>query len=185
MTTRPATPADAGALAAIYAPIVRETAISFELDPPDAAQMARRIDKTLATLPWLVATDAAGTVTGYAYASPHRERPAYRWSVDVSAYVHANHRGQGVGRALYDALLADLRQRGYWQAFAGIALPNTASIALHEAAGFGHIGTYRSVGYKLGAWHDVGWWQRPLRTPAIHGLPLEDPSPGIPTGPAQ
>lgn len=184
MTLRPATPADAAALVAIYAPIVRGTAISFELEPPDAAQMAQRIARTLASLPWLVAVDAAGSVAGYAYASPHRERPAYRWSVDVSTYVHPEHRRLGIGRALYGALLADLHRRGYWQAFAGIALPNPASIALHESSGFVHIGTYRNVGFKLGSWHDVGWWQRPLRTPAVDGLPLGEPGHGAATGSA-
>ena len=163
MTLRLATPDDAEAVAAIYAPVVRDTTVSFELEPPSAAEMRARIVSTLATLPWLVSLDAAGAVDGYAYAGKHRERAAYQWSVDVTVYVRADARGQGVGRRLYAALFAELVGRGYVQAFAGIALPNAASVGLHEAMGFEAIGVYRSVGFKHGAWRDVGWWQRPLQ----------------------
>jgi phosphinothricin acetyltransferase len=127
--------------------------------------MRERITKTLAELPWLVSEDAQGKVSGYVYASKHRERPAYRWSVDVSAYVREDARGQGVGKRLYPALFAELAALGYVQAFAGIALPNQASLALHASVGFQPIGIYRKVGFKLGAWHDVGWWQKELRAP--------------------
>ena len=161
MTLRLATPDDAEAVAAIYAPVVRDTTVSFELEPPSAAEMRARIAATPATLPWLVSLDAAGAVDGYAYAGRHRERAAYQWSVDVTVYVRADARGQGVGRRLYAALFAELVGRGYVQAFAGIALPNAASVGLHEAMGFEAIGVYRSVGFKHGAWRDVGWWQRP------------------------
>jgi L-amino acid N-acyltransferase YncA len=166
---RLATPDDADAIAAIYAPVVVETAISFETEPPDPATMRARITATLELFPWLVCTEGDGAVIGYVYASRHRERAAYRWSVDTTAYVHRNARGQGVGRALYEALLKELAVFGYFQAFAGITLPNAASVALHEAVGFAPLGVYRNVGYKLGAWHDVGWWQRtlqPARAPA-------------------
>ena len=163
MSIRTATPDDAAAIAAIYAPIVRDTAISFELEAPDANEMRSRLLATLTTLPWLVSLDTAGEVDGYAYASRHRERPAYQWSVDTTAYVHADRRGHGIGKALYTALFDELVALGYFQAFAGIALPNAASIALHESVGFAPLGIYRNVGFKRGAWHDVGWWQRALQ----------------------
>ncbi len=160
---RAATTADAAAIAAIYAPIVEGTTISFELQPPSVAEMAERISKTLQRLPWLVSENDQGQVSGYVYASPHRERAAYQWAVDVSAYVHSSARGTGVGKRLYLALFNELVALGYHQAFAGIALPNAASVALHESVGFEHLGTYRNVGFKLGAWHNVGWWQKELR----------------------
>lgn len=166
MNTRTATPADAAAIAAIYDPIVRHTAISFETEPPGEAEMRLRIEKTLALLPWLVAEDDAGAVCGYAYASRHRERAAYQWSVDVTIYVRDDMRGKGVGRALYGRLLPLLSELGYCQAFAGIALPNAGSVGLHEALGFTALGVYRDVGFKQGAWRDVGWWQLQLQTPA-------------------
>lgn len=165
MTIRTATPADAEAITAIYAPIVANTSISFELEPPTIDEMCGRIEKTLQDLPWLVSEDAQGSVNGYVYASKHRERPAYQWSADVTAYVRADARGLGVGKRLYQALFAELITLGYFQAFAGIALPNDASVALHESVGFQPIGIYRKVGFKLGAWHDVGWWQKELRPP--------------------
>ena len=148
---------DAPALAAIYAPIVTATAISFEEVPPDAGEIARRIALVTRTHPWLVADDA-GTVAGYAYASKHRERAAYRWAVDTSVYVDERYRGRGVGRTLYAALFETLRRLGYLRAFAGVALPNAASEALHEAVGFREVGTYRGIGYKYGRWYDVRWY---------------------------
>ena len=163
MKIRTATPDDAAAVAAIYAPVVQHTAISFETEPPDAAEMRARIEKTLALLPWLVAEDAAGEVAGYAYAGRHRERAAYQWAVDTTVYVRDECRGQGVGRALYGRLLPLLAELGYCQAFAGIALPNAGSVGLHEAMGFQALGVYRNVGFKHGAWRDVGWWQKALR----------------------
>jgi phosphinothricin acetyltransferase len=163
LKTRIAHAEDAAAIAAIYAPVVANTAISFETESPDAAEMRSRIEKTAgAGLPWLVAEDAAGDVCGYAYASRHRERAAYQWSVDVTVYVREDQRGRGVGRALYERLLPLLASLGYCQAFAGIAQPNPGSVGLHEALGFEAIGVYRRVGFKLGAWRDVGWWQKPL-----------------------
>jgi phosphinothricin acetyltransferase len=159
---RLAVPSDAGALARIYAPIVAGTATSFEVAPPTAAEMAARVATTLELAPWLVwAKD--GEVLGYAYASRHRERAAYRWSVDVSAYMDERCRRQGVGRRLYTSLFGLLRLQGFYTAHAGITLPNPGSVGLHESMGFRPVGVYRSVGYKQGAWHDVGWWQLPLR----------------------
>ncbi|MGE5335718.1 MAG: arsinothricin resistance N-acetyltransferase ArsN1 family B [Nitrososphaerota archaeon] len=164
MTIRMARPDDAPAITAIYAPFVSDTPTSFELIPPTEDEMARRLAKTLAQFPWLVA-DAAGAVAGYAYASKHRERAAYQWAADVSVYVHKDWRGNGVGRTLYTALFAILRAQGYYNIYAGIALPNPASVALHEAMGMIPVGVYHHVGYKAGAWHDVGWWQGALREP--------------------
>jgi L-amino acid N-acyltransferase YncA len=162
VTVRLARADDAGAVAAIYAPNVAAAAISFELDPPDAAEMQRRIAATVPSLPWLVAEEE-GAVVGFAYASKHRERAAYQWSVDVSVYVDARRHRRGLGRALYRPLLAIVRAQGFYAAHAGITLPNHASVGLHESLGFRPVGVYRAVGYKLGAWHDVGWWQLPLR----------------------
>jgi L-amino acid N-acyltransferase YncA len=166
MTLRIATLEDAAACQAIYAPVVRDTTISFEFDPPTAEEMGQRMATTLKQLPWLVSLDAQGVVNGYAYASKHRERPAYQWAVDTTVYVGADSRGGGVGRRLYQRLFAHLVELGYCQAFAGIALPNAASVGLHESVGFSPIGVYRNVGFKFGAWCDVGWWQLELSKPA-------------------
>jgi len=167
---RLATIDDAVAIQRIYAPIVRDTVISFELEPPTVEEIARRIAKTLPEFPWLV-DDRGGVVAGYAYASRHRERPAYQWSVDVSCYVDERFRRQGVGRGLYLALLQVLRRQGFQSALAGIALPNAASVALHEAVGFEPLGVYRNVGFKLGRWRDTGWWQCSLGEPAAEPQP--------------
>ena len=163
MTLRAATPDDAQAVTAIYAPVVRDTIISFELEPPSVDEMRARIEKTLPVLPWLVSVDDAGQVNGYVYAGKHRERAAYQWAVDVTAYVRAGSRGQGIGKRLYAELFSQLVQLGYYQAFAGIALPNEASVGLHESVGFQPLGVYRKVGFKHGAWRDVGWWQKELQ----------------------
>jgi phosphinothricin acetyltransferase len=170
-TIRVARPEDAEAILTIYAPIVRETAISFEGTPPTREEMHERIATTLQRLPWLVC-EHQGEVLGYVYASPHRARAAYQWSVDVSVYIHAKARRTGMGRALYHALFALLIVQGLYECFAGITLPNPASVGLHEALGFQPVGVYQAVGYKLGAWHDVGWWQRGLQ-----------PRPSLPTPP--
>ena len=159
---RLATSADAEAIAAIYRPIVDATAISFETVPPAPAEIARRIASILEIAPWLVYQDG-DAIAGYAYGSRHRDRAAYQWSVDVSVYVAGSARRRGIGRALYEALFPLLRLQGFYAAYAGITLPNAASVGLHEAVGFRPVGVYRAVGYKLGAWHDVGWWQLSLR----------------------
>ncbi len=158
---RAATAHDAALILAIYAPIVRDTAISFETEVPTVEQMQQRIVHTVANLPWLVC-DHEGEILGYVYASPHRTRAAYQWSVDVSVYIQAGTRRMGVGRALYTALFQCLQLQGFYNCYAGITLPNPASIGLHEALGFLPVGIYRAVGYKQGAWHDVGWWQLAL-----------------------
>lgn len=153
--------ADAPQLQAIYAPIVRDTFISFEQQPPDADEIARRLAKTLHTHPWLV-FDEDGELLGYAYAGPHRSREAYQWSVDVSVYVKASARRRGIAAQLYTRLFDLLRLQHFTNAYAGIALPNDASVRLHERMGMRPIGVYRNVGFKQGQWRDVGWWHLAL-----------------------
>jgi L-amino acid N-acyltransferase YncA len=153
---------DAAGIAAIYAPNVVGSAISFEADPPAEAMMAQRITSTLEQLPWLVC-ERGSELLGYAYASPHSERAAYRWALNASVYIAASCRRQGVGRALYTSLFALARLAGYYSVHAGVTLPNPASVGLHESFGFVPVGIYRAVGFKLNAWHDVGWWQLELR----------------------
>jgi phosphinothricin acetyltransferase len=159
-TIRLATEDDAGHVQAIYGPFC-STPVSFEGEAPSRDEMRRRIAALSGRIPWLIC-DEGGKVLGYAYASPHRARVAYQWSVEVSAYVAEGLRRRGIGRALYTSLLRTLTLQGYANAYAGITLPNAASVGLHEAVGFRPIGVYRGIGYKLGAWHDVGWWERAL-----------------------
>lgn len=160
-SVRSAVPGDAAAVAAVYAPYVEASVASFEDVAPDAVQTAERMAASLA---WLVACED-GQVVGYAYATPHRDRAAYRWSVDVSVYLAPVAHRRGTGRALYERLLADLRARGFVNAYAGITLPNAASVGLHEALGFRQVARYPHVGFKHGAWHDVGWWALALVDP--------------------
>ena len=136
--------------------------------------MGERIAAHRETHPWLVAEDG-GDVIGYAYASPFRSRHAYQWSVETSVYIATDAQRRGAGRTLYTALFDILRAQGYRQALAGITLPNPASVGLHEAMGFSRVGVYRAVGWKLGMWHDVGWWQRDLA-----GGASPDGAPGAP-----
>jgi L-amino acid N-acyltransferase YncA len=143
---------------AIYAPFIENTPTSFETEVPTLDEMTQRIQSTCEKFPWLVCM-SDGQLLGYAYASQHRTRAAYQWSVDVSVYTHVDARRMGIGRVLYTALLPLLQAQGFFNAFAGIALPNPASVGFHESFGFLPIGVYKQVGYKLGAWHDVGWWQ--------------------------
>jgi L-amino acid N-acyltransferase YncA len=171
---RVATENDAAAVARIYAPYVRETAITFEEIPPSADEMGGRVRTTLKTHPFLVFEDG-GSVVAYAYASPHRERPAYRWSADVAIYAVPEVHRRGMGRALYARLLDILRRQGFHSAFAGVTLPNQNSVGLHEAMGFGHVGIYAEVGFKLGAWRDVGWWQCRIAGGPPCGAPIAFP----------
>jgi L-amino acid N-acyltransferase YncA len=155
---RLATAEDGAAIAAIYGPYCESTVISFEETAPSAEEMARRIAAIGATRPWIVLEDHTG-LAGYAYASAHHERAAYRWSVSTAIYIGRNHHRRGAGRALYTTLFALLRALGYRQATAGITLPNPASVGIHAAFGFAPVGVYRRIGYKMGGWHDVGWYQ--------------------------
>jgi phosphinothricin acetyltransferase len=179
---RPADPArDAAACAAIYAPHVEAGPVSFEERAPGAEEMAARIERVQATHPWLVA-GSGGEVVAYAYACRYMERPAYRWAASVSVYVDEGHRGEGLGRALYEDLFERLRRQRFQVACAGITLPNEASVALHERLGFAAVGVSRRVGWKAGAWRDVGWWQLELAPPGP-GTPAEPLPPGPPPAP--
>jgi L-amino acid N-acyltransferase YncA len=184
MLIRLAHPEDGGAAAEIYRPAVAERATSFELAPPDAAEMSKRISATLEQFPCIVA-EADGRIAGYAYAGAHRTRAAYQWSVDVSAYVREDAHRHGVGRALYEALFRLLVLQGYTNAYAGITLPNAASEGFHRGMGFTPVGVYRGVGFKQGRWHDVGWFERllaprddnppyPIPLGSLRGTPLVD-----------
>jgi L-amino acid N-acyltransferase YncA len=163
---REATPDDAAACAAIYAPFVSDSIISFETVPPTEAEMGRRIR---AAHLWLVA-EQEGEVCGYAYGSSHREREAYRWAADVAIYLPAAHQGRGLGRRLYAELFDGLRKRGICVVCAGVGLPNAASEGLHLAMGFTEVGVYRRIGFKSGRWLDVRWYQLDLQ-PALQGPP--------------
>jgi phosphinothricin acetyltransferase len=173
MKLRAATPDDAAAIADIYAPFVTGSAVSFETEPPGAEAMRARIEAGGGLYPWLVGEED-GTLLGYAYAARFRERPAYRFTVETSVYLRADAAGRGLGRGLYEPLLAMLEGQGFSQAIAAITLPNAASVRLHERLGFERAGTYRQVGWKFETWHDVGLWQKPL---ARAGTPLEEPVP--------
>ena len=157
MQIRIAKPQDASAIADIYAPFVTDSIISFETDPPTAAEMAQRIEKTLRYHPWLVAV-GDGQILGYAYGGAFRTRAAYRWSCEVSAYVSGSAQRLGIGKALYARLLQVLREQNFATALAGITLPNAPSVAFHESFGFEPVGIFRGVGQKFDAWHDVGWY---------------------------
>jgi L-amino acid N-acyltransferase YncA len=174
MRLRAATADDAAAIAGIYAPYVTASAVSFETDAPDPAAMRARIEGAGDLYPWLVGEAADGTILGYACAAPFRPRPAYRFAVETSVYLSREARGRGLGARLYAPLLAMLEAQGFTQAIAAITLPNETSVKLHERLGFARAGTYSRVGWKLGAWHDVGLWQRALAPAAA---PAAEPRP--------
>ena len=175
---RPATAADAAEIAAIYRPFCEDNCVSFETVAPDAAEIAARIERISQRFPYLV-DESDGRVNGYAYASAHRERAAYRWAVEVTVYLRERSRQQGIGRALYTELVRRLRDQGLYKAYAGILIPNPPSQAFHEALGFKLVGVYHRIGFKLGAWRDVGWWQKTLRESVPDTPPAE---PGAPRG---
>ena len=153
---------DGAAVAAIYRPYVETSVISFETAPPDASEMSRRIADTVADFPWLIC-EIDGRAAGYAYATRHRVRAAYLWSVDTSVYLDRQCWRCGIGRGLYASLFAILVAQGFYNAYAGITLPNPASVALHQAVGFEPVGVYTRTGFKHGGWHDVAWWQLTLQ----------------------
>lgn len=161
-TIRLATAFDASAIASIYRPYCEDSAVSFEQVAPNAVEMAKRIASVTTQRPWIVLEDE-DTVAGYAYAAPHHERWAYRWSVNTAIYISSTHQRRGAGRALYSTLFDLLRHLGYYRAAAGITLPNAASIGLHAAMGFELVGVYRDIGYKLGAWRDVAWYEADIQ----------------------
>jgi phosphinothricin acetyltransferase len=158
---------DADGILAIYRPHCESTCVSFEVAAPTVEQMRERIDRIIATYPWLVA-EIDGRIAGYVYASRHHERAAYRWTVDVAVYVATTHQRRGVGRALYTTLFSILREQGLFKAMAGISLPNAASVRLHESMGFRPAAVFSGIGYKLGGWVDVGWWQLELQPARNH-----------------
>lgn len=175
-------PRDVAAIQAIYAPYCESTTISFEAAAPTMEQMADRIAKIFPQYPWLVC-EVDCEIAGYVYASQHRERAAYRWTADATVYIAQRFHRRGIGRALYTSLLAMLREQGYFKAYAGITLPNSASVGIHEAAGFTPVAVYVGEGYKFGKWRDVGWWQLDLQ-PQISDPPEPKPITAIRDSPA-
>lgn len=153
---------DAAQVLEIYAPFCGDSPVSFEVQPPTQEQMQQRIAQVQKKLPWLVC-ERRGEVLGYVYGGPHRERAAYQWSVDVAVYIREAARRKGIGRALYTSLFKILVFQGYYNAYAGVTLPNPGSERLHATMGFQPIGVYRGVGYKGGAWHDVAWFELSLQ----------------------
>ncbi|HEY5227110.1 MAG TPA: arsinothricin resistance N-acetyltransferase ArsN1 family B [Opitutaceae bacterium] len=177
---RLATKEDAPQIAAIYRPFCEDNCVSFETEAPGADEVASRIEKIRKRYPWLV-DERDGRIAGYAYASPHRERAAYRWAVEVTVYIHDEYRRKGVGQALYLELFKRLKEQGLYKAYAGVLVPNPASQAFHESMGFKLVGIYEKIGYKLGAWLDVGWWVLSLQPesgpPSEPTPPSADPKP--------
>lgn len=165
MILRTALPNDAAALLEIYAPFVLHTPASFLEEVPTVEEFAQTISSYTSTHPWIVAEEQCEgerIIAGYAYASKLRERAAYRWSAESSVYIADGYRQRGIGRILYAALFDVLRLQDFATVYAGVTLPNAASEKLHQACGFTSVGIYRKVGYKFGAWHDVGWFQLAL-----------------------
>lgn len=175
LALRLAQASDGPALAALFAPYVRDTAITFQENAPGAAAFSAKVTELLPSFPFLV-VEEEGRVLAYAYASPHRALPAYRWCAEVSVYAHLEARAKGAGSRLYTALHAILERQGYVNLYAGITLPNEASVRLHEKFGYRPFARFEKVGFKRGAWHDVGWWEKRfdsnMRTPAAEPRPF-------------
>lgn len=175
-SVRLATKTDISAVQSIYAVFVEKTAATFEIVPPSVLEMETRFEGISRRFPWLVSQTPDGSITGFAYASAHSDRGAYEWSANTSIYINGQWHGQGVGRALYSSLIRLLKLQGFYNAFAGITLPNHASVALHQSLGYRHIGTFSRIGFKLGAWHPVSWWHLEL-----HPLDLTPVQPRLPS----
>ena len=169
---------DAEAIQRIYAPIVAHTPISFEIEVPSVKEIKDRMKNILLQYPWLV-YELRGKVVGYVYASSYRSRVAYQWTAEVTVYVDEEFYGKGIGKSLYQALFEILRKQGYRTAVGGITLPNPGSVAIHESLGFKKVADFKSLGYKQGQWHDVGFWQLELQ-PYIVDPPVPVPFPLIP-----
>ena len=174
---RSATPDDAAQILEIYEPFVRDSLITFEVQTPTVEQMANRIKTTLQTRPWLVAESNAGQIVGYAYASQYREREAYQWSTEVSAYVRETARSMGIATELYRSLFFQLKALGFYKAYGVITIPNEPSICFHEKFGFKKIAVFPAAGFKLGRWADVGWWEIQLKQPSITDMMAAPKSP--------
>lgn len=174
---RVATAADAEAIRDIYAHYIRETAITFHLDPIPVEDFRQQIESGLKVHPWYVATDETGKVLGYAYASEHHSRPAYRWSTTSSIYLDRNHCGKGIGTSLYRKLLETLKRQGFRMVHAGVTMPNPGSQALHESLGFKRAATFPYAGFKFGAWRDVGWWVLDLMEGIERDQAVPEPTP--------
>jgi len=161
---RDATPEDGAAIAALYNPYIIETDISFESDPLSDGDMARRIASVQTCYPWLVFEGGEG-IAGYAYATRWKDRHAYRYCAETCIYIRRGMEGQGVGTALYSELLQRLSAAGIRHAIGCIALPNGASVALHEKLGFEKVAHFQGVGFKFDRWIDMGYWQKTLHKP--------------------
>jgi L-amino acid N-acyltransferase YncA len=155
---RLATEADCAAILEIYAPFITDTFITFEYEVPTVTEFCKRITNIQRKYPYLIC-EINGSIVGYAYASQYKERAAYDWSADFSIYINPKYHGRRIGKALYFALFELLTLQGYYNIYAGIALPNIKSESLHQAFGFKPIGVYHNVGYKFGSWHDVKWFE--------------------------
>lgn len=152
---------DAFSILGIYAPYIVNSSYTFETEVPDLNSFKERINLYLQSWPWLVC-EVNGIVAGYAYGARHRERIAYQWSVESSIYIHDDHQKAGVATALYASLIEILKLQGFRNVYAVINLPNEKSVGFHEKMGFEYFATFKKVGYKLGKWKDVGWWQLQL-----------------------
>jgi L-amino acid N-acyltransferase YncA len=167
MLIRPVQPEDTEAVLAIYKPYIESTATTFETAVPSVTEFAVRIKLNTEKYPWLVADDN-GKMIGYAYASKHREREAYQWSVESSVYVLENYHHTGIAKELYSKLFDILQQCGYVNVYAGITLPNPKSYSFHSKMGFEPVGVYKNIGYKLGKWHDVAWLAKTINRHSDH-----------------
>jgi L-amino acid N-acyltransferase YncA len=167
---RTATGSDAESILEIYAPYIENTSYTFETEVPTVESFQERINSYLQSWPWLVC-EIDGVVAGYAYGSKHRERIAYQWSVECSVYIHDDFQRAGVGRALYTGLIDLLKLQGFRNLYAVINLPNERSVAFHEKIGFEYFAVYKNVGYKLGKWKNVGWWQLQLNDYTVEPSP--------------